>query len=229
LRYEVPNVLDIENSVTELPAAAAAELLGDWMLRHSDLDAATMKFLEDNAKAAAPTSTASLQLAGAYLRTQKPEFAKPRLEAGCTLPAASFGAAMVCGNASLLTDADLSTPKQSDKETDELALRARKYFEDALRLAPGNVEAMTQAAFTYRTLDGESAALRAGLQKAFEIDPRNPLLATSLATILQHSNPRQTKYYLERAILNIAEPNQLQYMLEWLRAVESELAATASR
>ena len=64
------------------------------------------------------------------------------------------------------------------------------------------------------------------LDKSLAQDPNNPSLAIALATVVQHSDPVRTRNYLERAILNVADPGRVQFLLQWLDHVEQQIAAS---
>ena len=225
--FDIPDVRKkIEAHVSELSASDAAEELGGWMIRNSSLNDASMQFLESQASHAAPASIASLQLAIAYLRKKdKPDSVKSRLDAACTPPVASWRAAMLCGDGELmLAAADTSSADESRKE--DLMRRAQRSFSRALELAPDSIEVPLHAADAYRGYGSESAALRGALEKALVRDPRNPEIAESLAALFQDVDPAKTRTYLERAVLNVFDAQHLQYLFEWLRSVEAQIAAT---
>ncbi len=104
--------------------------------------------------------------------------------------------------------------------------RAQRSFSRALELAPDSIEVPLHAADAYRGYGSESAALRSALEKALVRDPRNPEIAESLAALFQDVDPAKTRTYLERAVLNVFDAQHLQYLFEWLRSVEAQIAAT---
>ena len=230
LRLSVPQIEGTAQSeVTALPAAAANEAVATWMLRHARLDDAKMQFLEEQAQDAAPTSVASLQLALAHLRKQQFYLAKPRLDAGCVEPLTVVRQALLCGDAYVwLADSKLDSEEDHDTEAGGILL-ARRFFIAALQIEPDNVEALTRAAYTFRSLGGDTRQLHEALEKSLQRDPNNPALAVALATVLQHSDVTKTKYYLERALANASDHDRAQHLIKWLRMVDEWIAAEKTR
>jgi len=102
--------------------------------------------------------------------------------------------------------------------------RATAYFEDLLRVAPNNVEVLTQLSWVKRRL-GRWPEANALLERALAIDPRNPDALTALRQNMVHFRHLDEAIALQRRILEVRpasfEEQTRLHGLEWTNSGSS--------
>jgi tetratricopeptide (TPR) repeat protein len=203
--------------------------IGAWQLANRyTLDEPRLALLVDNAKGQPAQSVAALQVAKARLFRDEEDQALAMANAGCVAPIPSVRIANLCGSIYAIHAARLPVKTENlEAKENELTHKARAAYERALEIDGSNVESLLAASSTYRTLEGDYAKVRSGLESALDRDPTNPEIAYQLATLYRESDLKKTKLLLERSLANALDFDATERVQGFLHRVEEAIASQA--
>jgi hypothetical protein len=164
-----------------------------------------------------------LLLANAYEGTGDAAAAQPLLKRRCVEPFTDADVAILCGDAIMWHVKALKDAPAADLL--DARLKARPYYEAALRLAPDDLRSLARTADAYIGAPGDSSAVRAGLERHLATTPANYRIAQQLAELYLHVDLQRAKVYADQVLLKAQDPGDHSRAVELTREIDNALAA----
>jgi hypothetical protein len=204
-RYAVM-LLDVSRRSDFVPPAALEKLVGDLALSNP------------------ADPVAQLLLANIHEAQGRSALARPLLTRFCIKPLRSADIAVLCGDASMrrARRAKSAGPAVSGR------VEARSYYEAASRLAPDDLKTWTRVAETYIDAPGNSALVRARLERYLADAPVDYYIARQLAALYRGVNLKRAKAYADEVVRDAHDPEEQELARGTARAIDAEIAARAA-
>jgi hypothetical protein len=204
-RYAVM-LLDVSRRSDFVPPAELENLVGDLALSNP----------------AEPV--AQLLLANIHEAKGESALARPLLRRFCVKPLRSADIAVLCGDATMrrARRAKAAGPAVSGR------VEARLYYEAASRLAPDDLKTWTRVAETYIDVPGNSALVRARLEKYLADAPADYYIARQLAALYRGVNLKRAKAYADEVVRDAHDPEEQEIARGAARAIDADIAARAA-
>jgi hypothetical protein len=147
--------------------------------------------------------------------------ARPLLARSCVKPLRALDVAVLCGDASMrrARRAKTAGPAVSG------LVEARSYYEAASRLAPDDLKTWTRVAETYIDVPGNSALVRARLEKYLTDAPSDYYIARQLAALYRSVNLKRAKAYADEVVRDAHDPQEQEIARNTARAIDADIAA----
>jgi hypothetical protein len=107
-------------------------------------------------------------------------------------------------------------------------VEARSYYEAASRLAPDDLKTWTRVAETYIDVPGDSAIVRARLEKYLADAPSDYYIARQLASLYRSVNLKRAKAYADQVVRDAHDPQEQEIARGTARAIDADIAAHAA-